>query len=274
MCWSGEASAVLAGIGLATTAYAAYKKEDPRLYLALGYFSLMELLQAFTYSVIDQCSLPSNQIATIFGYLHITFQPFFINLISMYFVPNVIRKKIEWPVYTLCFISAIIMLLQLYPFDWAGTCELGRNMCAENLCSVSGDWHIAWNVPTNGMLNFITVDSWARFLSLYPSYFFVGILLPFIYGSWRFTIYHFLVGPQLSMLLTSNPNEVAAIWCLLSIGILILVVKTPVREVMFIRRWFLWSGKNNDAIDEEWNARIAQREQEKAEKKQKKEANG
>ena len=274
MCWSGEASAVLAGIGLATTAYAAYKKEDPRLYLALGYFSLMELLQAFTYSVIDQCSLPSNQIATIFGYLHITFQPFFINLISMYFVPNVIRKKIEWPVYTLCFISAIIMLLQLYPFEWAGQCELGRNMCAENLCSVSGDWHIAWNVPTNGMLNFITVDSWARFFSLYPSYFFVGILLPFIYGSWRFTIYHFLVGPQLSMLLTSNPNEVAAIWCLLSIGILILVVKTPVREIMFIRRWFLWSGKNNDAIDEEWNARIAQREQEKAEKKQKKEANG
>ena len=95
-------------------------------------------------------------------------------------------------------------------------------------------------------------------------------MLPFIYGSWRFTIYHFLVGPQLSMLLTSNPNEVAAIWCLLSIGILILVVKTPVREVMFIRRWFLWSSKNNDAIDEEWDARIAQRELEKAEKKMKK----
>jgi len=60
MCWSGEASAVLAVVGLGTTAYAAYKKEPAPLWIALGYFSLMELLQAFTYSVIDQCSLPSN----------------------------------------------------------------------------------------------------------------------------------------------------------------------------------------------------------------------
>ena len=269
MCWSGEASAVLATIGIATTAYAAYKKEDPRLYLALGYFSAMEMLQALTYPVIDQCSLPSNQIATILGYLHIAFQPFFINLISMYFIPNVIRRKIEWPVYTLCFISVIIMLLQLYPFEWAGKCELGRNMCAEQLCSVSGDWHIAWDVPTNGMLNFITVDSWARFLSLYPSYFFVGILLPFIYGSWRFTIYHFLIGPQLSMLLTTNPNEVAAIWCLLSIGILILVVKTPVRELMFIKRWPLWSKRHHAAIDEEWDQRIEIRDSTKRSKSSK-----
>lgn len=272
MCWSGEASAALATVGIATTLYAAYKKEDPRLYLALGYFSAMEMLQAFTYPVIDQCHLPSNQIATIFGYLHIAFQPFFINMISMYFIPNVIRKKIEWPVYFLCFVSVIIMLLQLYPFEWAGSCELGRNMCAESLCSVSGDWHIAWNIPTNGMLNFITVDSWASFFSLYPSYFFVGILLPAIYGSWRFTLYHFLVGPQLSMLLTSNPNEVAAIWCLLSIGILILVVKTPVREVMFIKSWPLWPKRYKDAIHKEWDARIAKREAEKAEKKAKKAA--
>jgi hypothetical protein len=51
--------------------------------MALGYFSSMEVLQAFTYSVIDQCALPSNQIATLLGYLHIAFQPFFINMLSM-----------------------------------------------------------------------------------------------------------------------------------------------------------------------------------------------
>ncbi|MFO7790083.1 MAG: hypothetical protein R6V32_05885, partial [Bacteroidales bacterium] len=32
------------------------------------------------------------------------------------------------------------------------------------------------------------VDSWASFLSLYPSYFIAGILLPFVYASWRFTM--------------------------------------------------------------------------------------
>jgi hypothetical protein len=44
MCWSGEASAVLAVVGITTTAYAAYKKESAPLWMALGYFSSMELL--------------------------------------------------------------------------------------------------------------------------------------------------------------------------------------------------------------------------------------
>ena len=252
MCWSGEASAVLATLGFATTAYAAYQRESPRLYISLAYFSLMEMLQAYTYSVINLCSLPSNQIATIFGYLHITFQPFFINLISMYFIPDNVRKRIEIPVYTICFVSAIVMLLQLYPFEWAGQCVLGEKMCARQLCSVSGNWHIAWEVPVNGLTNFLVGDTWTDFLTLYPTYMIAGIILPFLYGSWRFTIYHFLVGPRLAMLLTDNPNEVAAIWCLLSIGILIIVVKTPVRHLMPVKRWPLWFGLNPPR-EEKWD---------------------
>ncbi len=145
-------------VGIGATAYAAYKKEPAALWLALGYFSLMELLQAFAYSVIDQCSLPSNQIITLLGYLHIAFQPLFINLISMQFIPSDVRNKIQRPVYIVCFFSAIIMLLQLYPFEWAGQCKLEDILCVEQLCSVSGDWQIAWDIPLNGILNFIVVD--------------------------------------------------------------------------------------------------------------------
>ena len=79
MCWSGEASAVLAATGLVSTAYFYSKGESKALCGALAYFSLMEVLQAYTYTVIDECMNPSNQIATFLGYLHITFQPFFIN---------------------------------------------------------------------------------------------------------------------------------------------------------------------------------------------------
>ncbi len=240
MCWSGEASAVLATVGLATTAYAAYKGEPPRLWLALGYFSLMELLQAYTYSVIDQCMLSSNQIATLLGYLHIAFQPFFINALSLYFVPDAVRKKIEIPMYILCFISAIVMIVQVYPFPGLGLCPADYSYCAERLCSVSGNWHIAWEIPANGMMNFLTYSPWTWFIPLYPTYFIVGFLLPFLYGSWRFTVYHFLIGPTLAFMTTDNLDEVPAIWCLLSIGILILVVKTPVRRYMFVRNWFLW----------------------------------
>ena len=46
MCWSGEASAVLAVGGLATAAYIANKGESKELWIPLTYFALMELLQA------------------------------------------------------------------------------------------------------------------------------------------------------------------------------------------------------------------------------------
>lgn len=240
MCWSGEASTVLAAVGLGTTVYAAYKKEPAPLWIALGYFSLMELLQAFTYSVIDECALPSNQIATLLGYLHIAFQPFFINAVSMYFIPAGVRRRIQYWVYGVCFFSAIFMIIQLYPFDWAGACDPRRPLCGTQLCSVSGEWHIAWEVPTNGICNSMVDSWWYIFADGYPTYVIAGFLLPLLYGSWRATAYHYIMGPTLALLTTSNINEWPAIWCLFSIGLLLVVVKTPLRRYLHVRKWVLW----------------------------------
>ncbi len=236
MCWSGEASAVLATVGICTTLYAAYKREPAPLWMALGYFSLMELLQAYTYTVIDQCAMPSNQVATLLGYLHITFQPFFINALSLYFIPKAVAQRVAPWAYGVCFLSAIFMLIQLYPFEWAGQCGEGRIMCAQQLCSVSGNWHIAWDIPTNGIGN----NMWVDLTFGFPSYILAAFIVPLLYGSWRITIYHYLVGPLLALSLTDNLNEWPAIWCLLSIGILLLVVKTPIRKYMHVKRWPLW----------------------------------
>ncbi|MDX2094896.1 MAG: DUF5765 domain-containing protein [Alphaproteobacteria bacterium] len=245
MCWSGEASAVLACAGFATAGYAAYQREPAPLWLALFYFSMMEALQAFTYSVIDECALPSNQIATLLGYLHITFQPFFINMLSLYFVPAAVRKKIAVWVYGACFISAIVMIIQLFPFEWAGQCDPLRPLCAERLCSVSGSWHIAWEVPANGLGNYLVRLSepltGSGFPSYgYPTYVLTWLVLPLLYGSWRVTLFHYVMGPFLARMTTDNLNEWPAVWCLLSIGILMIVVKTPLRERLHVRRWFWW----------------------------------
>ena len=241
MCWSGEASLVLATAGFAFAGYAAYKKESSRLWIPLAYFSLMELLQGFTYSVIDQCSLPSNQIATLFGYLHITFQPFFINMISMHFIPEEVRNKIKGYVYGVCFACSTFMLLQLYPFEWAGNCIPGDFFCSDYLCSVSGNWHIAWEVPVNGLTNIVReTPILGSIFTNYPTYMIAAFFMPALYGSWRLTLYHFLIGPRLALLLTDNMNEAPAIWCLLSIGILALVVKTPIRKYMYVRNWIFW----------------------------------
>ena len=251
MCWSGEASAAVAALGISTTAYAAYKKEPIALWATLGYFSLMELLQAFTYIYLDDCDHPMNQILTLLGYLHIAFQPFFVNALSLYFIPAAVRQKVAIPVYTVCFVSAIFMLIQLYPFEWSGTCSPPRILCGETLCSVSGNWHIAWNIPLNRIAEPLGPFSQGTILSLGPlsileysnfwqSYFWVSFLMPIVYGSWRAVIYHAIMGPFLASLLTDNNNEFPAIWCLLSIGFLVLAIKTPLRQLFFVRGWWLW----------------------------------
>ena len=74
----------------------------------------------------------------------------------------------------------------------------------------------------------------------YISYELVGFFLPILIGSWRFTTYHVLMGPLLASALTSNVNEWPAVWCLLSIGLLLIVVKTPVRKLLYVRSWPLW----------------------------------
>jgi hypothetical protein len=230
MCWNGQASATIATLGLVSTAYVAVKGEDPKLWIPLAYFSLMEMLQAATYTVIDQCGLPLNQLLTFLSYLHIAFQPFFINAFSMHFIPELVSKRISPFVYGTCFIGTILFLLMAYPFEWAGMCDLGHvPFCDKHLCSVSGNWHIAWGAPLNGM-------KW-----LYLGYFVPALALPILYGSWRCTIYHIIVGPLFARLLTNNINEWPAVWCLMSIGLLLVVIKTPIRPLLYGQQWFLWN---------------------------------
>lgn len=239
MCWSGEASASLAAVGFISTGYFYYKGESKALCAALIYFSLMELLQAYTYTVINECQNPRNQIATFLGYIHIAFQPFFVNAVAMYFIPKKAQQLIAPTVYILCFVAAIVFMMRIYPFEWSSYCydqnyqfllysDIKFNMpfCGEQICSTFGDWHISWAIPANGSF------------AMANAYVYVAFLLPLIYGSWKLVIYHLLTGPMLAFLTTSNMNEWAAVWCLYSIGLLLLLIKTPIRDFLHINSWY------------------------------------
>ena len=229
MQWSGEASGVLAIIGLGSTVYVALKGEDVRVWSALGYFSLMEALQAYTCLYIDDCTNPRNQIATLLGFLHIVFQPFLINCISLYFIPDAVAKKIQWYVFPAVFLCSVLLLLSIYPFEWGPACSVGVDtICGEKLCSVSGSWHIAWEIPRT--------QFW---YGLWP-YFVAGFILPILYGSWKFTIYHIITGPAFAYMTTNSLNEFPAVWCLYSIGLLLIVAKTPIRHWLFVDRWLFY----------------------------------
>ncbi|NBX02919.1 MAG: hypothetical protein EBR02_02410 [Alphaproteobacteria bacterium] len=229
MCWSGEASAAVTLVGVSCTAYLAYKKESPMLWVPLLYFTLMEALQAYTYSVIDKCGLPENQIATMLGYLHITFQPFFVNAFSLYFLPAAIRKKVAPAAYTVCFVAAIMMLLKLYPFAWSPMCTPGvRPMCGSVICAFHGSWHIAWQLPINTFVDYI------------PFYLIAAFIFPALYGSWKFTLFHLITGPLLARATTSDLNEWPAVWCLFSLEVMLIAMSSRLRDRLHVKKWPFW----------------------------------
>ncbi|MGZ8190167.1 MAG: DUF5765 domain-containing protein [Methylococcaceae bacterium] len=251
MCWSGEASGVLAIAGLSTAAYVAIKKgESKELWIPLTYFALMELLQAVTYIYIDLCDNPNNQILTLFGYLHVAFQPFFVNMVAMYFIPVSVKMKIRTTVYTICAIGSLAMLVKMYPFGWAGTCHIGvEGFCGPRVCSTSGSWHIAWQMPLNGIMSDPVKWLFGFDWGLHAfTYILVAFYMPVVYGSWRFVGFHYLIGPLISDITTDDPNEYAAVWCLFSIALCVSVIKSPIRKHLHVKTWPFYKPRISDSL--------------------------
>ena len=83
MCWSMTASVAMVAAGGAATGVALRRGEPRAIWMTLGYFTVMEFLQATGYAVIDQCGDPANRTITLLSYLHIAFQPLFVNAFAM-----------------------------------------------------------------------------------------------------------------------------------------------------------------------------------------------
>lgn len=238
MCWSASVSIAMVGVGAAATVVVAVRGQPPAIWLTLGYFTAMEALQAAGYGVVDQCGTTSNQAITLLSYLHIVFQPFFINAFTMELVPRQIKSRLRRGVYLCCAASSVVMLAQLYPFEWAGACRIGGSLCGTELCLTSGNWHIAWDIPYNGLL--LPMTDALGIPSSFPTYMLVAFVLPLAYGAWRFVVFHALAGPALATALTTNPNEMPAVWCLFSIGILLIGLSPLIRRRFEIATWWTW----------------------------------
>lgn len=228
MCWSMTATAAMVAGGAAATAVTMRRGEAPVVPIAIGYFTLMEGLQLVGYLAIDQCGTPANALVTLLSYLHIAFQPLVINAFAMHLIAVAPASRLRPLVYTLCGLSALVMVLQVYPFPWAGSCEAGANLCGAPLCTRHGSWHLAWDVPYNGLM--VPLDSALGLKWGFPTYMLTVFVLPAAYGAWRFALFHALAGPILAGQLTNMPNEVPAIWCLFSIGIALTCLIPPVRR--------------------------------------------
>ena len=239
MCWSPEASAglVVAGAGAALVTFR--RGEPVAIWATIVYFTAMEALQVGGYAVIDECGSPANRSVTLLSFLHIVFQPFFINLFALELVPTPVKVKARRWIFGLCAASSAVMLLQLAPVPAFGNCAVGTPLCGKAFCTVSGSWHIAWQVPYNGLL--VPLESWIGIKAGFPTYILAAFLLPLVYGAWRFVIVHAFAGPVLASMLTDNPNEMPAVWCLLSIAILCIGLSPLIRRSVETQNWWGYS---------------------------------
>ncbi len=230
MCWSEGASVAMVATGAVATVVTIRRGETPAIPVTFAYFTFMEGLQAWGYSVVDQCGSPSNQVVALLSYLHIAFQPFFANAFAMAILGRVVGMPMKVVAYLACGISAVAMLLQLYPFEWAGQCTLGWVMCGTGLCTLRGDWHIGWTIPYNDLVPpFLGIPGVTM---VFPTYFIASFIVPLFYGAWRMVFFHAVFGPILASMLTTNPNEMPAIWCLFSVGIIVIGLTPWIRVRM------------------------------------------
>ena len=203
---------------------------------ALFYFSIMELLQTAIYLVIDVCNPDIsegklNSLLTTIAYIHISFQPFWINLFGLSFSQRGYKLK-KWIKWTSIVMTGVFLLMvsRMFFHNILGTCDIIKTpLCGLDTCSYKGEWHISWRLALNGFdelkLNEPRI-TWSWFIYNIPVLFF-----PFFYGGWRWSLYVLFFGIFLSMGLTGNKDEFSSISGLISIPILLATY------VPFIRNW-------------------------------------
>lgn len=228
MCWSESATVAMIGLGAASTAITLWRGEAPAIPAALAFFTGMEALQLGGYWSLGACGTPLNRSVTVLSYVHIALQPIFINAFAMAVAPIVVSDRLRRWVFALSALASALILARLAPFGWAGRCAPGDILCGPAFCTVPGTWHIGWEIPLN--------DMWGRLTPAlsdilpFPAYELAVFGLPLVYGAWRFVVLHAVFGPILASLLTDNPNEMPAVWCLFSIGLLLLGLSPLVRR--------------------------------------------
>jgi hypothetical protein len=204
MCFSENISLGFAITGIISSYYFYVKKH---YYAAIGilYFSLMELIQYLQYKVINQCDNKTNILLTYIGYLHICFQPLFVNIWLFSFTKN--------PNYDFLYLSLVAGILLFLRIFWVTDDTLcdTRNepICGPRTCTFSGEKHLAWNVRLRA-----AGQNW-----LTPSiglHFFLFVIPALITFQFKPIMAIILISPY-AALLTSNIHEQPAIWCYTSI---------------------------------------------------------
>jgi hypothetical protein len=233
MCWGVEVTGVMLAAGVAGAVVTWRRGEPAAIPLTLLFFAAMEGLQLAGYLVIDQCGTPANRAVTALSMAHIALQPLVLTFFMLALVRPPLGRGGRQLVVALAGLASVVMVAQFLGWPGAPACMPGRPLCGAALCTVSGNWHLAWTAPYADVFAGAEQSLGTNFG--FPSYVFAVFILPLFYGAWRFALFHAAVGPVTANLLTSNPNEAPAIWCLSSVLILLVSLVPALRRFFAAR---------------------------------------
>lgn len=238
---------------------------------------LLQVLQFAQYMVVDQCDSKVNQLLTWLAYCHVSLQPIVFNEFvwgqpQAAFNKPVISKEadqvLHWTVRRLASVASGLLilkglpaLLQLLGLSAAVTSLLGgvlgsqaagylaapaaccadnaEMLCGQQLCSISGKFHIGWSVPQLPNSYYIPTAFIHGFFFFVPALA-LGGLPQRVLG-----LAALLTGPVMTEVILGGDAEArryewASIWCMFSLGqVLLLIAVELLGGKTLLGRWSL-----------------------------------
>ncbi len=174
--------------------------------IGLIFLASKELLQFLLYKNLDSCN-NINNILTILSWVHISFQPFFINLFISAFSKKPEFYRLPLALSLLFALANIARLRDISFYNHAVCAEnIKDNMCRKATCSTSGKYHLAYGFN----LNSADIGVWT------PSFFSFTLLMfapAFIIGDWQLALINAVVAHASARFASHDNGEGAAIWC-------------------------------------------------------------
>lgn len=212
MCFGKTWSLVSFGILAAASVICITHNAPVAITLSVIFLATKELLQLGLYLSISSCNT-TNTFLTSLSWIHISFQPFIVNLFISAFSQTPDLYKIPL-IMSLVFAIANIFRLKEMRGTIKYKCQnnIQQNMCRPKTCSIKGKHHVAYG------FELASADHYAFITPSFFTYYLLTFVPAYIIGDWQLATIHliFAIG---SMTFIQDAGEAGAIWCVNSFWI-------------------------------------------------------
>lgn len=222
MCFGKAWSASSLGVLALTSLAGWYQGLSYRITAGTAFLAIKELIQLLLYYNIGGCT-NTNKLLTVAAWIHISFQPLFMNLFISAFSNS--SQLYDVPI-MMCLIYAIANVFRLK--EIRGNVEkecvpdVPRNLCRPWTCSKNGKYHLAYGFELNSSdVSGYTPSMFAFFLLMFAP--------AFIIGDWILGLVNVLVATLAFTIIAHDTGEAAAVWCVNSAWIAFFAIYYMIR---------------------------------------------